>query len=191
MCCPGCLAVAEAIVNNGLEDYYQFRTEPAQKSDDGILETLDKLKVYDDPSLHGESFTLKDHTLEPGDNPLPPISHDLFDIEMQFEPGSATEFGIRLHETAVKVSGGKVWSLGGAAPVSLIDGCVTLRILVDRTSIETFANHGEVSMTSCFLPKQEDTGLELYTKDGNVVIRSLRVTKLKSAWGPRKPTEHR
>ncbi|MFZ8201739.1 heavy metal translocating P-type ATPase [Alteromonas portus] len=54
MCCPGCLAVAEAIVNNGLEDYYQFRTEPAQKSDDGILETLDKLKVYDDPSLQEE-----------------------------------------------------------------------------------------------------------------------------------------
>ena len=54
MCCPGCLAVAEAIVNNGLEDYYQFRTEPAQKSDDSILETLDKLKVYDDPSLQEE-----------------------------------------------------------------------------------------------------------------------------------------
>ncbi|WP_394220225.1 heavy metal translocating P-type ATPase [Alteromonas gracilis] len=54
MCCPGCLAVAEAIVGNGLEDYYQFRTEPAQKSDDGILETLDKLKVYDDPSLQEE-----------------------------------------------------------------------------------------------------------------------------------------
>ncbi|KHT52833.1 ATPase P [Alteromonas marina] len=54
MCCPGCLAVAEAIVTNGLEDYYQFRTEPAQKSDDGILETLDKLKVYDDPSLQEE-----------------------------------------------------------------------------------------------------------------------------------------
>ena len=54
MCCPGCLAVAEAIVDNGLEDYYQFRTEPAQKSDDGILETLEKLKVYDDPSLQEE-----------------------------------------------------------------------------------------------------------------------------------------
>lgn len=54
MCCPGCLAVAEAIVSNGLEDYYQFRTEPAQKSDDGILDTLDKLKVYDDPSLQEE-----------------------------------------------------------------------------------------------------------------------------------------
>jgi Cu2+-exporting ATPase len=54
MCCPGCEAVSEAIVNNGLEDYYQFRTEPAQKSDDGILETLDALKIYDEPSLQEE-----------------------------------------------------------------------------------------------------------------------------------------
>ena len=43
LCCPGCLAVAQAIVDNGLEDYYQFRTEPANKSDDSILSTLDEL----------------------------------------------------------------------------------------------------------------------------------------------------
>ncbi|MEC8232423.1 MAG: heavy metal translocating P-type ATPase metal-binding domain-containing protein, partial [Pseudomonadota bacterium] len=54
MCCPGCLAVSEAIVNNGLEDYYQFRTEPAKKSDNSILDTIDKLNVYDDPSLQEE-----------------------------------------------------------------------------------------------------------------------------------------
>lgn len=54
LCCPGCLAVSEAIVANGLEDYYQFRTEPAQKSDDSILETLDKLTVFDEPALQEE-----------------------------------------------------------------------------------------------------------------------------------------
>ena len=51
LCCPGCLAVAQAIVDNGLEDYYQFRTEPANKSDDSILSTLDELAVYNDPAL--------------------------------------------------------------------------------------------------------------------------------------------
>jgi Cu2+-exporting ATPase len=54
LCCPGCQAVAQAIVDNGLEDYYQFRTEPAQKSDDGILESLSALNVYDDPALQEE-----------------------------------------------------------------------------------------------------------------------------------------
>jgi Cu2+-exporting ATPase len=26
MCCPGCQAVAQAIVENGLTDFYQYRT---------------------------------------------------------------------------------------------------------------------------------------------------------------------
>ena len=42
--------------------------------------------------------------------------------------------------------------LGREAPVEAADGKLTLRILVDRTSIEVFANDGKVVMTSCFLP---------------------------------------
>ena len=29
MCCPGCEAVAQAIIDNGLNDYYKYRTEHA------------------------------------------------------------------------------------------------------------------------------------------------------------------
>ena len=54
MCCPGCLAVAEAIVANGLESYYQFRTEPAEKGDAALDLTLAKLAVYDEPELQEE-----------------------------------------------------------------------------------------------------------------------------------------
>lgn len=31
-CCPGCLAVAETIIEQGLGDYYKFRTAPASKA---------------------------------------------------------------------------------------------------------------------------------------------------------------
>ena len=54
MCCPGCKAVAEAIVNNGLEDYYRFRTENASKSDDDLHATLEKLSLLDEPSIQQE-----------------------------------------------------------------------------------------------------------------------------------------
>ena len=57
MCCPGCQAVAEAIVDNGLEDYYQFRTEPAARGDTEFQATLGKLAMYDDPSLQ-EDFVI-------------------------------------------------------------------------------------------------------------------------------------
>lgn len=32
-CCPGCLAVANTIIDNNLADYYRFRTQPASKAD--------------------------------------------------------------------------------------------------------------------------------------------------------------
>ena len=59
LCCLGCQSVAEAIVDNGLENYYQFRTEPAAKGESEILETLDKLAVYDDPALQ-EDFVYQE-----------------------------------------------------------------------------------------------------------------------------------
>ena len=53
---------------------------------------------------------------------------------------------------------------------------------MDRTSIETFVNRGQVALPCCYLPKNLNTVLDLYAKGGNVKIRSLRVTKLKSCW---------
>ncbi|MFW8589659.1 heavy metal translocating P-type ATPase [Glaciecola sp. 2405UD65-10] len=54
MCCPGCQAVAQAIVDNGLQNYYDFRTEPAAKGDSALDNTLSKLAVYDEPELQDE-----------------------------------------------------------------------------------------------------------------------------------------
>jgi Cu2+-exporting ATPase len=54
MCCPGCQAVASAIVENGLESYYEFRTEPAAKGDAALDNTMSKLHVYDEPELQEE-----------------------------------------------------------------------------------------------------------------------------------------
>lgn len=50
-CCPGCCAVAGAIVSNGLEDYYHYRSEFAEKASENEDEILKKLKVFDDDSI--------------------------------------------------------------------------------------------------------------------------------------------
>lgn len=67
MCCPGCEAVAQAIVDSGLVDYYQHRTElpnltPADL-DQATIEARDTLLFYDSPALqkqfvakHGEAL---------------------------------------------------------------------------------------------------------------------------------------
>ena len=58
MCCPGCQAVAKAIVDAGLERYYQFRTEPAARGDAALDDAMAELAVYDEPALQ-EEFVLE------------------------------------------------------------------------------------------------------------------------------------
>jgi len=57
MCCPGCQAVANAIVSNGLTDFYQYRTKKSlnpQEAMEGVLETL---SLYDKPELQKDFVT--------------------------------------------------------------------------------------------------------------------------------------
>lgn len=54
MCCVGCQAVAQTIVDNKLTDYYQFRTENAVKGTNLIPEELQKHQLLDDEALQNE-----------------------------------------------------------------------------------------------------------------------------------------
>lgn len=51
MCCAGCDAVARAIVENHLEDFYKHRTESATTADALIPEVLQELSIYDNETL--------------------------------------------------------------------------------------------------------------------------------------------
>lgn len=50
VCCHGCLAVAQTILDYGLDDYYRHRTAAAATADSQPL-IPDKLRIYDDPRL--------------------------------------------------------------------------------------------------------------------------------------------
>ena len=55
MCCPGCQAVAQAIVDSGLDDYYRHRTSPSRTAQALIPEALQQFRPYDNPALQ-QSF---------------------------------------------------------------------------------------------------------------------------------------
>jgi Cu2+-exporting ATPase len=55
MCCMGCQAVAQAIVENNLEDYYRHRTEKAQVGEALVPDALRDLELYDNENLQ-QSF---------------------------------------------------------------------------------------------------------------------------------------
>lgn len=54
MCCFGCQAVATTIIENGLSDYYKYRTEPANKTDNLLPEQLQQNNLLDDESIQNE-----------------------------------------------------------------------------------------------------------------------------------------
>ncbi|HER20506.1 MAG TPA: heavy metal translocating P-type ATPase, partial [Chromatiales bacterium] len=51
MCCPGCRAVAQAIVEADMEDYYRHRTQASPKPDEDLERVLDELTIYDRPEM--------------------------------------------------------------------------------------------------------------------------------------------
>jgi fructan beta-fructosidase len=146
---------------------------------------LCRTPVQEIAGLRAESASITDHTLKAREKLSIGKSGDLFDIEAQVEATPGSRFGIRLHEQDITYADGHVQCLGRVAPLLPVDGFVSLRILVDRTSIELFGNGGETCLSSCFLPAEKDTGVECETKTGTLRIHNLVVHRLSSAWEQR------
>ncbi|RUR26635.1 cadmium-translocating P-type ATPase [Vreelandella andesensis] len=54
LCCPGCEAVAHAIVDGGLESYYRYRTEMPERPDERQAVKAETWSVFDDPGLQAQ-----------------------------------------------------------------------------------------------------------------------------------------
>lgn len=68
----------------------------------------------------------------------------------------------------------------GHKPAPFQERVKNFEILIDRTSVETFVNQGEISSTRYALPK--GNGLSLKAEGGPVTLRSLTLHRLNSAW---------
>lgn len=74
--------------------------------------------------------------------------------------------------------------LGGVQsyPTALINGSITLRILVDRSSVEVFTADGLGVISDLVMPdKKESVGVSLFAKGGSANISNLTIFALKSA----------
>jgi len=118
------------------------------------------------------------------------IKGDAVYIRATFLPKTSDSFGFLIrsgkkstgteirYETAKKildVNGIKI-------VVEPVDGKIELEVLVDRSSIEVFANHGESVISTCFSPVQDEDDLLLYTQGGELYVESLEAYNLKSVW---------
>jgi len=72
----------------------------------------------------------------------------LFDISAEFEIGSAERFGLILNNIQItyEIKEQKLYCEKRYAPLKPMDGKIKFRILVDRTTLELFANNGQIYM---------------------------------------------
>ena len=60
MCCHGCQAVAQAIVDGGMESFYDHRDGPSRRPEDLIPEQLEKFDLYDQEKLQQNFVEIDD-----------------------------------------------------------------------------------------------------------------------------------
>lgn len=136
--------------------------------------------------IYDQEFSLRNHILKPGDNPLSGLEGDLFDINLDIDISQSTcsEIVLNLRGNTVKydVSRKVLHSVGLEVHLEPRAGLIEIRILMDRLSIESFGNHGEISITNIAYQKADRPHLELSAVGGDAKIVSLTAHKLKSIW---------
>lgn len=143
-------------------------------------------------TLYDRDLLKKDKNLIPGikGNLLGGIKGDAVLIKAVVVLKSADSFGFIVRNG--KQSNGtdihydtakKILELNGVKmPLEPVDGKIEFEILIDRSSIELFANHGESVITSSFNPVEGEEDLLLYTQGGELFVESLEAYTLKTAW---------
>ena len=154
------------------------------------LRTTDEgLRMYAYPvreieNLYSSEESWSDLLIEPGQNILSEVSGELFDILAEIEIGNSGEFGFVINGTEIKYDNENhlLTCNEEAAPLSAEDDAIGLRLLVDRSTIEIFANDGRIYMPIRTYREEGESGLELYVKDNDVFVRTMKVRHLKSIW---------
>ncbi|MBA7636941.1 Levanase [subsurface metagenome] len=145
---------------------------------------LCRLPVREIAKLRGRQYSWRDTALKPGKNPLSGISAELFEIQAEIDLGSASWFGFRLRGVRLvyNVKEGTLRCKRNKAKLAAVDGRIKLHILVDRTSIEVFANDGRVSLFVCSPLDVDNNSVKVFARGGQAKIQNLNLWKLKSIW---------
>ena len=114
---------------------------------------------------------------------LQAVPLELDDIRLEL-PLTACRVEIRGFPIEWKPAEGRLRVHGHEVPVKPVGNTLRLRILLDRTSVETFVEDGMAVFSDCFLPRPEDRRLKLAFDRGDGPMPSVQIHKLKSAWRP-------
>jgi fructan beta-fructosidase len=157
-----------------------------RESDSGLRMVASPVKELE--SLRGQRHAWQDVALASGDSvTFDGVSGDTFDIEATLEAGAAdaVEFRVRGVPVVLDLKTGTLKCGDVKASFDRRNRKVTLRMLVDRGSIEVFVNGGEVAVSVGADFQQSSEHLSIKVTGGDAKLPSLVVHELQSAWSPR------
>ncbi len=114
---------------------------------------------------------------------------DAFDMvaALKLEPTanakqSTVAFSLRGTELLYDLTKKTLTCKGVSAPVPLHGGKLILHVLVDRGSVEVFADGGRVAMSIAAIPGEKNSKLEISASGTDLAIETLEVWRMQSAW---------
>ena len=111
-------------------------------------------------------------------------SGEMLDIEATFELGDARTVGmtIRGRELTYDTTTHRLRYGDIDAPLPVMDGTLELRILVDRGSVEIFAEGGYVVLAESIRPGEGDEAISVFARDGKAKLKSATLYPMRSMW---------
>ena len=126
--------------------------------------------------------------------------NNVYELEARIRPGTAKSVGIRLakngsEETVIRYGNGRLeldrrqsgdvafsdrFPSVEQAPLSQRNGVINLRIFVDKSVIEVFANDGERVITDFIFPNKDTGAIEFFAEGGSAEFEKITVWPLKS-----------
>jgi len=131
------------------------------------------------------SYSWTNLTLNPGNNPLSGINGQLFYVQAQFTPSSASTITFNLCGVTVSYTpvSQQVSCNGDTQSLAPVNGIVDLEIISDRQSIEIFGNSGQLYMPIVATPySPTNNALSLTSQGASTLFNSLIVNQLQSIW---------
>ena len=154
------------------------------------LRTVDgRIQLFREPvreveQLHGRKWEWTQHTIRPGENLLSGIQGELFELRAEIEPGDASEISFRVRGATLRYDPTRktLSCLDKTMSAGTTDGRLRLQLLIDRTTLEIFADRGRTSLSFFLAPSTEQAPLGLIVAGGELKVRSLTVWEMKSIW---------
>jgi sucrose-6-phosphate hydrolase SacC (GH32 family) len=123
-------------------------------------------------------------TVQAGEKQLSKLSGELFHIKARFLLGNAKEFGFVIRGTRITYNPEKaqLTCRDRKAALKPVNGKIDMELLVDRNSIEIFANGGRVYMPIGGILPEDDKSIKLLSEDGTTQLETMDVWELRSIW---------